>query len=103
MKIRTTIDGVEYVVVVKSYRPGTPGYTWGRPEDCYPPESPEADFDLIDEMTGKPADDVACRHYSHIVDLIDDEARRWAYDEEVAARIYADEMERAYNDDWEGV
>lgn len=78
----TVIDDEEYIVVVKSYTPGKPGRTYGNPEDCYPPEPPEAEFDLIDEMTGKPADDAACQHYQYIVDRIDDEMAARTDDED---------------------
>ena len=80
----TTIDGTEYVVVVKSYTPGTQGYTWGRPEDCYPPESPEADFDLIDQVTGQLDAGAANEHYHYIVELIGEELSMWADESEGA-------------------
>jgi len=67
------IDGDAYVVHVKSFTPGDPGYCWGPPENCTPPSSPEADFDLIDEMTGEHADEVACRRYRWIVDMIEEQ------------------------------
>jgi len=41
-----TLDGEEYIVYVNSFTPEDRGRTWGRPEDCYPPAGPDADFDL---------------------------------------------------------
>lgn len=40
-------------VVVTSYCPGDPGRISGPPEDCYPPEPAEIEFDLF-TCTGGP-------------------------------------------------
>jgi hypothetical protein len=70
-----TLDGEEYIVYVNSFTPEDQGRTWGRPEDCYPPAGPEADFDLICEMTGTHADErVVCKHYDRIISEIEEQA-----------------------------
>lgn len=35
------------VTVVYSYSPGSPGKTYGPPENCYPPEGPDVDIESI--------------------------------------------------------
>lgn len=54
LEIETTVGGHECIASLISYTPGDPGRTWGRPEDCYPEEGPEIDFEILD-MDGKPA------------------------------------------------
>ena len=70
-----TLDGEEYIVYVNSFTPADHGKTHGKPEDCRPPSGPEADFDLICEMTGTHADArIACQHYHDILDAIEEKA-----------------------------
>jgi hypothetical protein len=78
----TTIDGEEYIVRVKGYTPGDPGRTWGKPDSWRPPSGPDADFDLIHELTGDHADDVAAKNYYWIVGLIEEEMCARADDED---------------------
>lgn len=80
-----TLDGEDYIVYVNSFTPEDRGVTYGKPEDCRPPSGPEADFDLICEMTGTHADErVACKHYSTIMDEIEEQAAERADDYEGA-------------------
>lgn len=39
--------------VVANFTPGTPGKTYGPPEDCYPPEGPEVEYTEAFEVDGK--------------------------------------------------
>lgn len=50
------IDDVEYLARVTYYYRGAPGRTSGPPENCYPPEPPELDWELLN-LDGTPAPD----------------------------------------------
>lgn len=45
MTHRFDIDDIEYTVTVSYFDPGSPGKLSGPPEDCYPPECWEIEFD----------------------------------------------------------
>lgn len=48
-------DDEDVTVGVSYFYAGDPGRTYGPPENCYPPEAPEMDWELIDK-DGKPVD-----------------------------------------------
>ncbi len=48
------INGVDFECKIEyTYRPGDPGKTHGRPEDCYPPEDLEIEIQSLKIFTGK--------------------------------------------------
>lgn len=51
-------DGAERIYEIQfDYHPGTPGKTWGDPDDCYPPEPAEVEI-LGATLDGKTVTDV---------------------------------------------
>jgi hypothetical protein len=52
----TTINGIKCICRVTSYRPYVPAKISGPPEDCYPEEPAEFEFDIIN-LDGTPAVD----------------------------------------------
>lgn len=48
------INGVDFECEIEySYIPGDPGKLYGPPEDCYPPEAPEIEIDVLKITNGK--------------------------------------------------
>jgi len=70
-KIDITINDKDYTIVILSYTPADPGRIIGPPEDCYPPEPSEAEFDLVDSA-GFLCDDEAEKYEDIIMDKIDE-------------------------------
>ena len=48
------VAGIPCIVRVTSYHAGRPARLWGRFEDCYPEEYPEAEVEVCDRR-GRPA------------------------------------------------
>lgn len=82
------LDGVNVeVTVVYGYTPGTPGRVTGPPENCYPPEGPEADFHSIYVTDDPTKTDIQSRLSEAVLDDLSqraaeegDEAARDAYE-----------------------
>lgn len=47
-EFKSTVCGIPCTVLVTSYIPYDPGRTYGPPEQCYPPEGGEMEFELYD-------------------------------------------------------
>jgi hypothetical protein len=52
--IEARIAGIPCLIEVTHYRPFMPGRTWSTPENCYPDELEEIDFEVRDQR-GRPA------------------------------------------------
>lgn len=42
------VSGIPCQIKPLSYSPGLPGRTWGDPDDCYPDEDEEFEFEVYD-------------------------------------------------------
>ena len=53
-EFESRVAGIPCIIRVTSYSSGRPANIWGRPEDCYPEEYPEVEFQVCDRR-GRPA------------------------------------------------
>jgi hypothetical protein len=74
-----------------SVTPGDPGRTYGPPERCYPPESPEVDLLMVYDEDGRERPDLIALVEADL-DRIEEQAIEDAEDSHVAA--YEDACER---------
>ena len=81
MEYELNINGSVFVVEVTGFYAGRPAKTWGEPENCYPEEYPEIEFDVISafvedadgneiELTGEQAVKDADECYDDLYDAV---------------------------------
>lgn len=46
-EFETHIEGISCRIKVTTYTPYNPGVSWGPPEQCYPPEGGDFDYEII--------------------------------------------------------
>ena len=76
-EIYITLDGDGYVIGLTHYTPPKAGWTWGDPENCYPPEAAEYEYDLLNEDGTEYEGEWGADWWRDI---------EWAIDEEMCAR-----------------
>ncbi len=71
----TTLCGIKCICRVTAYRPAVPGRVSGPPEDCYPPEAAEFEYEILNldrtpapdaEVTGNDEDRLIDEYELHI-------------------------------------
>ena len=81
MKYELSVKGSFFVVEVTGFYAGRPAKTWGAPENRYPEEYPEIEFDVISaiiydeddnkiELTGREAQDAADECFDDLYDAV---------------------------------
>lgn len=77
------------VTVVYNWTPGSPGRTYGPPEDCYPPEGPEVDIEGIFLTEDKTKTDISAKlskeTMESLVEYCAEQGEEHAYDAYEAA------------------
>jgi hypothetical protein len=69
------LDGKEVEVTAEySYSPGSPGKTYGPPENCYPPEGAEAEVEIVYLTDDKTKTDIMPRLSTEIIESLFEQA-----------------------------
>lgn len=79
------------VTVVYNWSPGSPGKTYGPPEDCYPPEGPEVEVEAVFRSDDKTETDISSKLSKETMQHLEDQCAEAG--EEAANDAYEAAME----------
>lgn len=76
MRFPTKVQGIPCLCEITSHSPYVPAKTWGPPENCYPEEGGEIEFELLDR-NGRYAQWLHNKLTPEIQARIEEEASLW--------------------------